>query len=87
MGFMVLIPIMVFIAAFFFIASIAFSSFKRSRKTANKTIPIIEQRFDEYMAKNTESIENQENKMCEYCGSHISNDATKCDSCGAKVKK
>ena len=29
----------------------------------------------------------EENKVCEYCGSTIPADSTKCDSCGAKVKK
>ena len=88
MGFMILIPIVVFIVAFFFIASVSFSSFKNAKKTVDSTIPVIEQRYNEHMAKVAmESTVKQENKVCEYCGSYISNGTTKCNSCGAKVGK
>ena len=86
MGSMIFIPIGVFIVAFLFIASVAFSTFKKSRKTVNKVIPIVEQQFSEQVSKTIVS-EKSESKVCEYCGSTISNGVTECDSCGAKVKK
>ena len=88
MEFMVLIPIIVFVIAFLFIASVAFSSFKKAKKNVNRSIPVIEQSFNEHLNKVAmASIAKQENKTCEYCGSNISSEANKCDSCGAKVKK
>ena len=86
--FMILIPIGVFVVAFFFIASVAFSTFRKAKKTVNKSIPVIEQRFNDNIAKVVMvPVAKQEDKVCEYCGSTIPNGVTECESCGAKVKK
>ena len=85
---MFLIPIIVFILAFLFIATVAFSTFRKSKKASSKTTPAIEQRFNEHLRKINEAspVKNME-KVCEYCGSSISDGAKECESCGAKVKK
>lgn len=86
--FMVLIPIGVFVVAFLFIASVAFSSFKKAKKTTDKVIPVIEQRLNEHLSKiSTDTTPKPVERVCEYCGSTIANGANKCDSCGAKAKK
>lgn len=85
---MVLIPIGVFIIAFLFIASVAFSSFKKSKKVVNKVIPIVEQSFNEQLTEvSAAKATKPEEKVCEYCGSTVPNGKTECESCGAKVKK
>ena len=86
--FMILIPIGVFVVAFFFIASVAFSTFKKAKKTADKAIPIIEQGLNEHLSKmSTAPAPKPIQRVCEYCGSTIADGASECDSCGAKVKK
>ena len=88
MTFMFLIPIVVFVIAFLFIASVAFSTFRKTKKTTDKAITVIEQRFNDSLSKMpTVNTEKPVEKVCEYCGSTIVNGANKCDSCGAKVKK
>lgn len=85
---MFLIPIIVFVIAFLFIASVAFSSFKKAKKTTDKATPVIEQRFNEHLNKiTTANTEKPVEKVCEYCGSTIASGTNKCDSCGAKAKK
>ena len=86
--FMVLIPIGVFVVAFLFIASVAFSSFKKAKKTTDKAVTVIEQRFHDSLSKMpTATAAKPVERVCEYCGSTIANGANKCDSCGAKAKK
>ena len=85
---MILIPIGVFVLAFLFIASVAFSSFKKSKKVVNKSIPVIEQRFNEQLTKTSVArTVKPEEKVCEYCGSTIPTGKSECESCGAKAKK
>ena len=86
MNFMIIIPIGVFVLAFLFIASVSFSSFRKTKKTINKAAPVIEQRFNEQLSKINITAKSVE-RVCEYCGSTVPNGVNECESCGAKVKK
>ena len=87
MDFLIIIPIGVFVIAFLFIASVAFSSRKKNKKTEKRSISVIEQHFNEHLRKIAEANKKPKEKVCEYCGSTVPNGMSECESCGAKVKK
>lgn len=84
-----IMPFAIFGVFFIVFLMIAVRTAKLHKK-AGKTISNI---FETVSSNVEQQIENrlgqskEETKTCEYCGSTIPADSSKCDSCGAKIKK
>lgn len=86
---MFMLPFIIFGIFFVVFLMIAISIFKSHQKTGDTMANMINtvSAYAENEIEKAFEPPKQETKTCEYCGSIISADSTKCDSCGAKAKK
>ena len=76
----------VFFVVFFMIIVSAVKSHKQTGDTMQNMINTVSAYAEKQMQEAFEQPQ-EETKTCEYCGSTISFGSTKCNACGAKVKK
>ena len=80
----------VFFVVFLVIGLNAFKSHKHTTDTMTNMINTVSAYAEKQTTDISQQADNQakqETKICEYCGSIISANETKCNSCGAKIKK
>ena len=88
---MFFIPIIIFVVFFVVFLVIGLSATKMHKHSADTMTDMIST-ISAYADKQAKSFEDNiakysATKICEYCGSSISASSTKCNSCGAKIKK
>ena len=86
---MFFLPFIIFSLFFIAFLVIALSAFKNHKKTTDTMTNMINtvSAYAENEIEKAFDEPKQETKVCEYCGSIISANETKCNSCGAKIKK
>ncbi len=90
MFFLPIIIFGVFFIVFLIIGLSAFKSHKHVGDTMQDMINTVSAYAEKEFNNAIEQLDNkphEKQKTCEYCGSAISAGSSKCDSCGAKVKK
>ena len=80
------------IAIFFIIFAVVVVSVIKTVKKSGGQIKSLFNENDELIEMVKKNFDKQQNpqkyrRHCEYCGTELSDDATKCDSCGAKITK
>lgn len=82
----VILPFVIFFVVF---AIIVVSAVKTAKKNGGEIKSLLNEKDElvEMVKKNfAKKLNPQKYKRhCEYCGTELSDDATKCDSCGAKI--
>lgn len=86
--FITIFSIVIFFVAFAFIVV---SVVKTAKKNGGEIKSLLNEKDElvEMVKKNFAKKLNLQKykRYCEYCGTELSDDATKCDSCGAKITK
>ena len=87
MWFMFVIPFIIFFVIFL---SIVGSFFKSHHKVGDIKLPDVDTIFDTVSAYAEKQVENlpklEQEQVCEYCGSTVKTDETKCMTCRTKIK-
>lgn len=88
MWFMFVIPFIIFFVIFLMIAINIFRGHNHSKDVMKNMVNTISA-YAEAEKQESEKIEpvKQPERFCEYCGSSVAQGVTKCEACGAKVKK
>ena len=86
MWYVFIIPFVAFFITFLCIAGSVFRAHKHSNDTMQDMVNTISA-YAEKEVQQAFTTKHEETKTCEYCGSKISNNNSKCDSCGAKGNK
>lgn len=76
----------IFFVVFLVIVLNIFKSHKHTGDTMQNMINTVSARMEHEIQKVFEQPKD-ETRICEYCGSTISANATQCEACGAKVSK
>lgn len=81
-----------FVVVFLVVFSVIVVSVVKTVKKSGGQIKSLFNENDELIKMVKKNFDKQQNpqkyrRHCEYCGTELSDDATKCDSCGAKITK
>ena len=84
--------IILFVVVFLVIFAVIIATVVKTVKKNGGEIKSLFNENDELIEMVKKNFDKQQNpqkfrRHCEYCGTELSDDATKCDSCGAKITK